>query len=143
MELKTAEISSILKERIQSFGFKAEEAEVGHVLTVGDGVARVHGLDTVRAGDLVDLPGGIKGMALNLEADNVGVVIFGEDRNIREGDIVKRAGSIVDVPVGKALLGRVVNALGETDRRQGSFAYARKTPCRSESTRDYSEEVGP
>lgn len=112
MEIKAAEISNILKKQIKDFGTEAEVAEVGQVLTVGDGIARVYGLDKVQAGELVEFPGGIKGMALNLELDNVGVVIFGDDRNIKEGDTVKRTGDIVDVPVGKALLGRVVDALG-------------------------------
>ncbi|KZB54918.1 F0F1 ATP synthase subunit alpha [Thalassospira xiamenensis] len=112
MEIRAAEISAILKDQIANFGAEAEVAEVGQVLSVGDGIARVHGLDNVQAGELVDFPGGIKGMALNLEEDNVGIVIFGSDRNIKEGDQVKRTGAIVDVPVGKELLGRVVDALG-------------------------------
>ena len=112
MEIRAAEISAILKQQIASFGTEAEVAEVGQVLSVGDGIARVHGLDNVQAGEMVEFPGGIKGMALNLEADNVGVVIFGDDRSIKEGDVVKRTGAIVDVPVGKGLLGRVVDALG-------------------------------
>ena len=112
MEIKAAEISDILKKQIKDFGSEAEVAEVGQVLTVGDGIARVYGLDNVQAGELVEFPGGIKGMALNLELDNVGVVIFGDDRTIKEGDTVKRTGDIVDVPVGKELLGRVVDALG-------------------------------
>ncbi|MBT3307047.1 MAG: F0F1 ATP synthase subunit alpha, partial [Alphaproteobacteria bacterium] len=101
-----------LKKQIADFGCEAEVAEVGQVLSVGDGIARVHGLDQVQAGEMVEFPGGIKGMALNLETDNVGIVIFGEDRTIKEGDTVKRTGDIVDVPVGKELLGRVVDALG-------------------------------
>ncbi len=112
MEIRAAEISAILKDQIANFGAEAEVAEVGQVLSVGDGIARVHGLDNVQAGELVDFPGGIKGMALNLEEDNVGIVIFGSDRTIKEGDQVKRTGAIVDVPVGKELLGRVVDALG-------------------------------
>jgi F-type H+/Na+-transporting ATPase subunit alpha len=112
MEIKAAEISNILKKQIKDFGNEAEVAEVGQVLSVGDGIARVYGLDKVQAGELVEFPGGIKGMALNLETDNVGIVIFGDDRTIKEGDIVKRTGDIVDVPVGKELLGRVVDALG-------------------------------
>ncbi len=112
MEIKAAEISNILKKQIKDFGNEAEVAEVGQVLTVGDGIARVYGLDKVQAGELVEFPGGIKGMALNLETDNVGIVIFGDDRTIKEGDTVKRTGDIVDVPVGKGLLGRVVDALG-------------------------------
>jgi F-type H+-transporting ATPase subunit alpha len=112
MEIRAAEISAILKEQIAGFGAEAEVAEVGRVLSVGDGIARIYGLDQVQAGEMVEFPGGIKGMALNLEVDNVGVVIFGDDRTIREGDVVKRTGAIVDVPVGRALLGRVVDALG-------------------------------
>jgi F-type H+/Na+-transporting ATPase subunit alpha len=113
MDIRAAEISAILKEQIKNFGAEADVSDVGSVLSVGDGIARIHGLDEVRAGELVEFPGGIKGMALNLEADNVGCVIFGDDRGIREGDTVKRLGAIVDAPVGKGLLGRVVNALGE------------------------------
>jgi len=112
MEIRAAEISSILKEQIANFGTEAEVAEVGQVLSVGDGIARVHGLDKVQAGEMVEFPGGIMGMALNLESDNVGIVIFGDDRTIKEGDVVKRTGDIVDVPVGPELLGRVVDALG-------------------------------
>jgi F-type H+-transporting ATPase subunit alpha len=112
MDIRAAEISAILKQQIANFGTEADVAEVGQVLSVGDGVARVHGLDNVRAGEMVEFPGGIKGMALNLETDNVGVVIFGSDRDIGEGDLVKRTGTIVDVPVGKGLLGRVVDGLG-------------------------------
>ena len=113
MEIRAAEISEILKQQIDDFGTEAEVAEVGQVLSVGDGIARVYGLDNVQSGEMVELPGAIKGMALNLETDNVGIVIFGDDRNIKEGDVVKRTGSIVDVPVGKNMLGRVVDALGE------------------------------
>ncbi|MDV4167095.1 F0F1 ATP synthase subunit alpha [Rhodovulum sp. FJ3] len=112
MGIQAAEISAILKEQIKNFGQEAEVAEVGRVLSVGDGIARVHGLDNVQAGEMVEFPGGIRGMALNLEADNVGVVIFGSDRDIKEGDTVKRTNSIVDVPAGDALLGRVVDGLG-------------------------------
>jgi F-type H+-transporting ATPase subunit alpha len=112
MEIRAAEISAILKEQIAHFGAEADVAEVGQVLSVGDGIARIYGLDKVQAGEMVEFPGGVKGMALNLEADNVGVVIFGDDRGIKEGDIVKRTGAIVEVPVGKGLLGRVVDALG-------------------------------
>ena len=128
MDIRAAEISSIIKEQIENFGAEAEVAEVGRVLSVGDGIARVYGLDNVQAGEMVEFPGGIQGMALNLETDNVGIVIFGTDRNIVEGDTVKRTGDIVDVPVGKGLLGRVVDALGDpidgkgeidsTERRQ-------------------------
>ncbi len=112
MEIRAAEISNIIKEQIANFGAEAEVAEVGQVISVGDGVARVYGLDKVQAGEMVEFPGGIKGMALNLETDNVGIVIFGSDRDIKEGDTVKRTGEIVDVPVGKGLLGRVVDGLG-------------------------------
>ncbi len=112
MEIRAAEISSILKEQIKNFGKEAQVSEIGQVLSVGDGIARVYGLDNVQAGEMVEFPGGIRGMALNLEADNVGVVIFGDDRGIKEGDTVKRTGAIVDVPIGKGLLGRVVDALG-------------------------------
>ena len=112
MDIGAAEVSAILKEQIANFGTEADVAEVGQVLSVGDGVARVYGLDNVQAGEMVEFPGNIRGMALNLETDNVGVVIFGEDRAIKEGDTVKRTGAIVEVPVGKGLLGRVVDALG-------------------------------
>src|SRR6201995_1084235 len=112
MDIRVSEISSVLKKEIAHFGAAAEVAEVGQVLSVGDGVARVYGLDNVRAGEMVEFDGGVKGMALNLESDNVGVVIFGDDRSIKEGDTVKRRGTIVEVPVGKGLLGRVVDALG-------------------------------
>ncbi len=112
MGIQAAEISAILKDQIKGFGKEAEVAEVGRVLSVGDGIARVHGLDNVQAGEMVEFPGGIRGMALNLEIDNVGVVIFGSDRDIKEGDTVKRTNAIVDVPVGPELLGRVVDGLG-------------------------------
>ncbi len=112
MDIRAAEISTILKKQIKDFGNEAEVSEIGQVLSVGDGIARVYGLDNVQAGEMVEFPGGIRGMALNLETDNVGVVIFGSDRDIKEGDTVKRTGAIVEVPVGKELLGRVVDALG-------------------------------
>ena len=112
MDIRPAEISAILKDQIADFGKEAEVSEVGSVLSVGDGIARVYGLDNVQAGEMVEFPGGIRGMALNLESDNVGVVLFGADRDIKEGDTVKRTGAIVDVPVGPELLGRVVDALG-------------------------------
>ncbi len=112
MDIRAAEISSILKEQIKNFGKEAEISEVGQVLSVGDGIARVYGLDQVQAGEMVEFDGGIRGMALNLEEDNVGVVIFGSDREIKEGATVRRTGAIVEVPVGKGLLGRVVDALG-------------------------------
>lgn len=112
MDVSAAEISDILTKQIENFGAQADVAEVGEVLSIGDGVARVYGLDQVQAGEMVEFPGGVKGMALNLETDNVGVVIFGNDRDIKEGDIVRRTGEIVDVPIGKELLGRVVDPLG-------------------------------
>ncbi|MDP7342568.1 MAG: F0F1 ATP synthase subunit alpha [Alphaproteobacteria bacterium] len=112
MDIGAAEVSAILKEQIANFGTEADVAEVGQVLSVGDGVARVYGLDNVQAGEMVEFPGNIRGMALNLETDNVGVVIFGEDKEIKEGDTVKRTGAIVEVPVGKGLLGRAVDPLG-------------------------------
>jgi F-type H+-transporting ATPase subunit alpha len=112
MEIRAGEISSVIKDQISNFETKADVAEVGTVLSVGDGIARVYGLDQVQAGEMVEFPGGIKGMALNLEMDNVGVSIFGDDTGIKEGDTVKRTGQIVDVPVGKELLGRVVDGLG-------------------------------
>ena len=112
MDISAAEISGILKRQIENFGVEAEVSDVGQVLSVGDGIARIHGLDSVQAGEMVEFDGGVKGMALNLETDNVGVVIFGDDRGIKEGDTVKRLGEIVAAPVGKGLLGRVVDALG-------------------------------
>jgi F-type H+/Na+-transporting ATPase subunit alpha len=112
MDIRAAEISKVIKEQIASFGSEAQISEVGSVLSVGDGIARIHGLDNVQAGEMVEFSNGIQGMALNLEADNVGVVIFGSDAQIKEGDVVKRTGTIVDVPVGKGLLGRVVDGLG-------------------------------
>jgi F-type H+-transporting ATPase subunit alpha len=113
MEIRAAEISAILKQQIASFGTEADVAEVGQVLSIGDGIARVYGLDKVQAGEMVEFPNGEKGLALNLESDNVGVVVFGDDTHISEGDTVKRTNAIVDVPVGRGLLGRVVDALGE------------------------------
>jgi len=112
MDIRAAEISKVIRDQIASFGSEAQVSEVGQVLSVGDGIARIHGLDNVQAGEMVEFANGIKGMALNLEADNVGVVIFGSDSQIKEGDVVKRTGTIVDVPVGKGLLGRVVDGLG-------------------------------
>ncbi|MFD1034246.1 F0F1 ATP synthase subunit alpha [Sphingomonas hankookensis] len=112
MDIRAAEISKVIRDQIANFGTEAQVSEVGQVLSVGDGIARIHGLDNVQAGEMVEFGGGIQGMALNLEADNVGVVIFGSDSSIKEGDTVKRTGTIVDVPVGKGLLGRVVDGLG-------------------------------
>ena len=121
MQINPSEVTKILKEQIKKFGEKAEITEVGQVLSVGDGIARVYGLDNVQAGEMVEFSDGSKGMALNLENDNVGVVIFGDDRNIKEGDVVKRTGSIVDVPVGKELLGRVVDGLGNPIDGKGNL----------------------
>ena len=125
-EIRPSEISSILKEQIKNFGQEAEVSEIGQVRSVGDGIARVYGLDNVQAGEMVEFPGGIRGMALNLEADNVGVVIFGEDRSIKEGDTVKRTGAIVDTPVGKGLLGRVVDGLGNPIDGKGPIQSAER-----------------
>src|SRR5229473_1928420 len=127
MEIRAAEISAILKQQIANFGTEADVAEVGQVLSVGDGIARIYGLDKVQAGELVEFPNGVKGMALNLETDNVGVVIFGDDSGIREGDTVKRTGSIVDVPVGRGLLGRVVDALGNPIDGKGPLKDVKRT----------------
>ncbi len=121
MEINPSEVTKILKEQIKKFGDKTEVSEVGQVLSVGDGIARIYGLDNVQAGEMVEFSDGSKGMALNLESDNVGVVIFGDDRAIKEGDTVKRTGAIVDVPVGKELLGRVVDALGNPIDGKGSL----------------------
>jgi F-type H+/Na+-transporting ATPase subunit alpha len=126
MGIQAAEISAILKEQIKNFGQEAEVAEVGRVLSVGDGIARVYGLDNCQAGEMVEFPGGIMGMALNLETDNVGIVIFGDDRSIKEGDTVKRTNSIVDVPAGDALLGRVVDGLGNPIDGKGPIKAAER-----------------
>jgi F-type H+/Na+-transporting ATPase subunit alpha len=112
MDIRAAEISKVIKDQIANFGTEAQVSETGQVLSVGDGIARIFGLDNVQAGEMVEFSNGVQGMALNLEADNVGVVIFGSDSQIKEGDVVKRTGTIVDVPVGKGLLGRVVDGLG-------------------------------
>ena len=121
MEINPSEVTKILKEQIKNFGDKTEISEVGQVLSVGDGIARIYGLDNVQAGEMVEFSDGSKGMALNLESENVGVVIFGDDRNIKEGDVVKRTGSIVDTPVGKELLGRVVDGLGNPIDGKGAL----------------------
>src|SRR6187397_1197676 len=127
MEIRAAEISAILKQQIAGFGSEADVAEVGQVLSVGDGIARVYGLDKVQAGEMVEFPNGMKGMALNLELDNVGVVIFGDDSGIREGDTVKRTGAIVDVPVSRGLLGRVVDGLGNPIDGKGPLTDVTRT----------------
>ncbi len=126
MDIRAAEISAILKEQIKNFGQEAEVSEVGQVLSVGDGIARVYGLDNVQAGEMVEFENGVRGMALNLEVDNVGIVIFGNDREIKEGQTVKRTRAIVDAPVGKALLGRVVDALGNPIDGKGPIEAAEK-----------------
>ena len=127
MDVKAAEISEILKKQIADFGAQADVAEIGQVLSIGDGVARVYGLDNVQAGEMVEFPSGIKGMALNLEADNVGIVVFGDDRDIKEGDIVRRTGTIVEVPVGPEMLGRVVDPLGNPIDGKGPIKAKKKS----------------
>src|ERR1700742_4076205 len=126
MDIRAAEIFAILKEQIKNFGQEAEVSEVGQVLSVGDGIARAYGLDNVQAGEMVEFENGTKGMALNLEADNVGVVIFGSDSEISEGSSVKRTGTIVDVPIGKGLLGRVVDALGNPIDGKGPIEFTER-----------------
>jgi len=126
MDIRVAEISAILKEQIKNFGQEAEVSEVGQVLSVGDGIARVYGLDNVQAGEMVEFESGVRGMALNLESDNVGIVIFGNDREIKEGQTVKRTRAIVEVPVGKGLLGRVVDALGDPIDGKGPIKAERR-----------------
>jgi F-type H+/Na+-transporting ATPase subunit alpha len=142
MGIQAAEISAILKEQIKNFGKDAEVAEVGRVLSVGDGIARVHGLDNVQAGEMVEFPGGIRGMALNLEVDNVGVVIFGSDQDIKEGDTVKRTKSIVDVPAGNALLGRVVDGLGNPIDGKGPDCGDRASRGRREGAGHHPAQIG-
>jgi F-type H+/Na+-transporting ATPase subunit alpha len=127
MDIRAAEISSILKTEIANFGNEAQVTEVGQVLSVGDGIARVYGLDKVEAGEMVEFENGVRGMALNLESDNVGIVIFGNDRDIKEGQTVKRTGAIVDVPIGKELLGRVVDALGNPIDGKGPINASKRT----------------
>jgi len=127
MDIRAAEISAILKSQIANFGVEADVSDVGQVLSVGDGIARIHGLDNVQAGEMIEFPkAGVKGMALNLERDNVGAVIFGQDNQIAEGDEVRRLGEIVDVPVGKGLLGRVVNPLGEPIDGKGPIEFTER-----------------
>ena len=127
MDIRAAEISKVIKDQIANFGTEAEVSETGQVLSVGDGIARVHGLDNVQAGEMVEFANGVQGMALNLEADNVGIVIFGSDAEIKEGDVVKRTGTIVDVPVGKGLLGRVVDGLGNPIDGKGPIDYTQRS----------------
>ncbi len=122
MEIRAAEISAIIKDQIANFGSEAQVSETGQVLSVGDGIARIYGLDNVQAGEMVEFSNGVQGMALNLEADNVGAVIFGSDAQIKEGDVVRRTGTIVDVPVGRGLLGRVVDGLGNPIDGKGPIA---------------------
>jgi len=126
MDIRAAEISSILKEQIKNFGDEAEVSEVGQVLSIGDGIARCYGLDKVEAGEMVEFESGVRGMALNLELDNVGIVVFGSDRDVQEGQTVRRTGTIVDVPVGKGLLGRVVDALGNPIDGKGPIEAAER-----------------
>jgi F-type H+-transporting ATPase subunit alpha len=127
MDIRAAEISAILKQQIANFGAEADVAEVGQVLSIGDGIARIYGLDKVQAGEMVEFANGMKGMALNLETDNVGAVVFGDDSGIREGDMVKRTGAIVEVPVGRGLLGRVVDALGNPIDGKGPLTDVKRT----------------
>jgi len=143
MDIQAAEISAILKEQITEFpALTPKSRRSAGCLNVGDGIARVYGLDNVQAGEMVEFPGGVKGMSLNLEADNVGVVIFGDDRSIKEGDVVKRTGTIVDVPVGKGLLGRVVDGLGNPDRRRGPDPVHRTQARGSKGAGHYPPSVG-
>jgi F-type H+-transporting ATPase subunit alpha len=142
MDIRASEISAILKEQIKNFGKEAEVSEIGQVLSVGDGIARVYGLDKVQAGEMVEFPGGIRGMALNLETDNVGIVIFGDDRSIKEGDTVKRTGAIVEVPVGKGLLGRVVDALGNPIDGKGPDQGRRPQARRRQGAGHHPAQVG-
>src|SRR5580704_10604404 len=127
MDIRAAEISAILKQQIANFGAEADVAEVGQVLSIGDGIARIYGLDKVQAGEMVEFANGMKGMALNLEVDNVGVVVFGDDSGIREGDMVKRTGAIVEVPIGRGLLGRVVDGLGNPIDGKGPLKDVKRT----------------
>jgi len=127
MDIRAAEISKVIKDQIANFGTEAQVSETGQVLSVGDGIARIHGLDNVQAGEMVEFSNGVQGMALNLEADNVGVVIFGSDSEIKEGDVVKRTGTIVDVPIGKELLGRVVDGLGNPIDGKGPIATTQRS----------------
>jgi F-type H+-transporting ATPase subunit alpha len=126
MEIRAAEISRVIRDQIANFDAEAQVSEVGTVLSVGDGIARIYGLDNVQAGEMVEFGNGTQGMALNLEADNVGVVIFGSDSEIAEGSTVKRTGEIVDVPIGKGLLGRVVDALGNPIDGKGPIEYTQR-----------------
>ena len=142
VDIRAAEISAILKNEIANFGNEAQVSEVGQVLSVGDGIARVYGLDNVQAGETVEFENGVQGMALNLETDNVGVVIFGADRDIMEGQTVKRTGAIVEVPVGRELLGRVVDALGNPIDGKGPINATKRSPRRRQGARHYSAQIG-
>ena len=142
MDIRAAEISSILKGEIANFGNEAEVTEVGQVLSVGDGIARVYGLDECQAGEMVEFEDGTRGMALNLEEDNVGVVIFGSDRGIKEGQTVKRTGAIVEVPVGKQLLGRVVDALGNPIDGKGPINAEKRMRVDVKAPRHHAAQIG-
>jgi F-type H+-transporting ATPase subunit alpha len=142
MGIQAAEISAILKEQIKNFGRMPKWPKWAACSRVGDGIARVYGLDNVQAGEMVEFPGGIRGMALNLEADNVGVVIFGSDRDIKEGDTVKRTNSIVDVPAGEALLGRVVDGLGNPLDGKGPIETTERSRGRREGARHHPAQIG-
>ena len=141
MDIRAAEISAILKKQIKDFGKEAEVSEIGQVLSVGDGIARVYGLDNVQAGEMVEFPNGIRGMALNLEVDNVGIVIFGSDRDIKEGDTVKRTGAIVEVPVGRELARPRGRCARQSDRRQGPDQVERTPPRRRQGARHHPAQV--
>src|SRR3954471_23536037 len=133
MDIRAAEISAILKQQIANFGAEADVAEVGQVLSIGDGIARIYGLDKIQASEMVEFAHGMKGMALNLETDNVGAVVFGDDSGIREGDTVKRTGAIVEVPVGRGLLGRVVDGLGNPIDGKGPITDAKLSRCEAKA----------
>jgi F-type H+-transporting ATPase subunit alpha len=142
MQIRADEISQLIRQQIESYEKKVEVAETGTVITSGDGIARVYGLENVKAGELVSFPGDIKGLVLNLEEDNVGVAIMGSGQTIREGDTVKRTGRIAEVPVGNALLGRVVNALGEPIDGKGPIATDRPPQDRDQGARHHRAQVG-
>ena len=127
MDIKSSEITNILKKQIKNLNLKQDVAEVGQVLSVGDGIARIYGLENVQAGEMIEFPGGVNGMALNLEEDNVGIVLFGDARHDKEGDLAKRTGKVLDVPVGNELLGRVVNPLGHPMDGKGAIKFEKKS----------------
>src|SRR2546429_4445204 len=128
MDIKADEISKTLREQIGSFAVDVDVAEVGSIISIGDGIARVHGVDKAMAGEMLEFPHGVFGIALNLEEESVGAVLLGEFREIKEGDIVKRTGRIISVPVGEEMLGRVVNALGQPIDGKGPVATKQFSP---------------